>query len=200
MKIQSLLWIAVIVVLSICGCRKSSDIEVNSLPKDQSASLEQGQSEQQATNAELNESAEVKESVAQDSAPATDDPDSSEEDVEAADNDGPLHGELNKRTIQKIVRKHSDEIRACFEKDIDKIPYTGGRLIYVMKWTILETGKVTDSTCTDVSYENKNKREIYNENIENCLISSINDWRFPSPRGGRVSIDYPFVFDSDDNS
>ena len=198
MKIKTFLGgvIAVIVALSFFGCKKSSDIEVNSLPKDQTASLEQTQSGQQATNAEADESVEMKEIVAQGSAPATNDPDLSEDDAEAADDDEPPKGSLNKRIIQKVVRNHSNEIRVCFETDIDKIPYTGGRLIYVMKWTILETGKVTDSTCTNVSYAGKDKREVYNENIENCLINSINEWRFPPPRGGgRVSIEYPFVFE-----
>ena len=96
-------------------------------------------------------------------------------------------GALDKRIIQKVVRQHSGELRACYEKELNKIKGLNGRVVVV--WLISPQGAVTKALVKESTIKNKN--------VENCVVNSIKFWRFPAPKGGGiVQIEYPFVFEA----
>ncbi len=99
-------------------------------------------------------------------------------------------GSLDKRIIQKVVRQHSGELRACYEKELNKIKGLNGRVVVV--WLISPQGTVTKALVKESSIKNKN--------VENCVVNSVKFWRFPAPKGGGiVQIEYPFVFELSSN-
>ena len=96
-------------------------------------------------------------------------------------------GVLDKRIIQKVVRQHSGELRACYEKELNKIKGLNGRV--VLYWLISPQGAVTKALVKESTIKNKN--------VENCVANSVKYWRFPAPKGGGiVAIEYPFVFEA----
>ena len=100
-------------------------------------------------------------------------------------------GALDKRIIQKVVRQHSGELRACYEKELNKIKGLNGRV--VLYWLISPQGSVTKALVKESTIKNKN--------VENCVANSVKYWRFPAPKGGGiVAIEYPFVYEAGSNN
>lgn len=99
-------------------------------------------------------------------------------------------GSLDKRVIQRVVRQHSGELRACYEREVAKVKGLNGRV--EMTWIIAVNGSVAKVYVTSTTLKNKN--------VENCLVNSIKFWRFPTPKGGgMVQVNYPFVFEVGSN-
>ena len=99
-------------------------------------------------------------------------------------------GSLDKRIIQKVVRQHAGELRACYEKELAKVKGLNGRVVVV--WIISPQGAVTKALVKESTIKNKA--------VEDCVINSIKFWRFPVPKGGgMVQIEYPFVFELSNN-
>ena len=96
-----------------------------------------------------------------------------------------VNGSLDKRIIQKVVRQHSGELRACYERVLLKKKNLAGRIIVI--WLITRQG--------DVSKAFIKESTIRNKDLEKCITSSIKFWRFPSPKGGDVvQVEFPFEF------
>jgi outer membrane biosynthesis protein TonB len=96
-----------------------------------------------------------------------------------------LVGSLDPEEIRRIVRSHSDEIRACYEAELAETPGIGGKVI--MKWTIGADGLVVKAGVGET--------QMKNNRVEDCLAKLILAWSFPKPKGGGIVIvNYPFVF------
>lgn len=96
-----------------------------------------------------------------------------------------VSGSLDARQIQKVVRQHTGEIRACYEKELLKEKGLSGKI--TMNWFIDQNGSVTKVFVKEST--------MHNKNVESCIKGSIEHWRFPSPKGGSMSsIIYPFTF------
>ena len=96
-----------------------------------------------------------------------------------------VSGSIDKRIIQKIVRQHFGELRACYEREVAKIKGLTGNVTVV--WIIAGNGSVTKALVKETTMKNKN--------VENCITSSIMHWRFPAPKGGSMAqVEYPFDF------
>ena len=96
-----------------------------------------------------------------------------------------VSGSLDKRIIQKVVRQHTGELRACYEREVAKVKGLNGVLTVV--WLISPQGAVTKVILKSSTMNNKN--------VEKCVTDSIKFWRFPQPRGGgAVQVEYPFDF------
>ncbi len=94
-------------------------------------------------------------------------------------------GSLDKRIIQKTVRNHTNEVRSCYERELNKIKGLNGRVVFV--WIISPQG--------DVQRVIKKETTIRNANVENCVQNSIKYWRFPAAKNGNPTmVEYPFVF------
>jgi TonB family protein len=94
-------------------------------------------------------------------------------------------GGLDREQIDKVIRRHLNEIKFCYEQELKKQPDLGGKV--AVMFTIDPTGAVSDSNVADSS--------LGNANTENCMLARIRRWKFPEPRGGGVvSVTYPWVF------
>ncbi len=92
----------------------------------------------------------------------------------------------DKEVIQGVVKEHTDEIRACYEAELKNNKDLAGKLD--LSWTVGPDGAVTDVVA---------KENTLNKAVEDCVVAAITKWTFPAPKnGGKVQIDYPFVFDS----
>ena len=96
-----------------------------------------------------------------------------------------VSGSLDRLTVQKVVRQHFGELRACYEREAIKIKGLSGRVVVV--WIIAANGSVTKALVKETTMKNKT--------VENCVINSVEHWRFPALKGGGMAkIEYPFDF------
>jgi TonB family protein len=95
-------------------------------------------------------------------------------------------GELSKEEIQKVINQHIGEIQFCYEKQLNKQPGLAGRV--VLEWGVNPAGHVS---VVKVSQSTMNSADA-----TNCMMQKLKTWKFPPPRGGAVTIVFPFVFNT----
>ncbi len=94
-------------------------------------------------------------------------------------------GSLSKEEINRVVRRHMNQIKHCYEKELNKNPKLNGKLLG--SWTITGTGAVSTSKIAQNTLKNKT--------VGTCVNRIIKRMRFPKPRGGgQVFVSYPFIF------
>ncbi len=96
-----------------------------------------------------------------------------------------LSGSCERTVISKVINRHANEIRYCYEMELNKDPNLSGKV--AVMFTIDPTGSVSDA--------NIGQTTMNNNNVEQCILTRIRRWRFPEPKGGGVCIiNYPWVF------
>jgi TonB family protein len=99
-----------------------------------------------------------------------------------------VKGGIAKEIVRRIVGRHADEVRFCYEHALAANPTLAGRVI--LKFTIAATGDVIDAQVRDST--------LGNAAVETCLAAVADNWEFPYPLPpGRVFVSYPFVFTPD---
>lgn len=94
-------------------------------------------------------------------------------------------GELDREIVERYVRTKMDQIRFCFQQEVQKDPNIGGQIVF--SWVISPTGKVIGVTITSST--------VKSEALGQCIAARIATWVFPSPKGGgTVRVNYPFIF------
>jgi TonB family protein len=94
-------------------------------------------------------------------------------------------GGLDKDVIAKIIRSHQNEIKYCYETELNKNPSLAGKV--AVAFTIDPTGAVADANVTETT--------LNNSTAENCMLARIRRWKFPEPKGGGVvAVTYPWLF------
>jgi predicted component of type VI protein secretion system len=94
-------------------------------------------------------------------------------------------GSLSREEIARVVRRHLNQIRYCYEKQLAKDPNLQGKL--VGSWTIAGTGLVASASIT--------QNTMGSPPVGKCVERIIKRMRFPRPKGGgQVFVTYPFVF------
>jgi pSer/pThr/pTyr-binding forkhead associated (FHA) protein len=94
-------------------------------------------------------------------------------------------GGLDKDVIAKIIRRHQNEIKYCYESELNKNPSLAGKV--AVAFTIDPTGAVSEAAVTETT--------LNNSTAENCMLSRIRRWKFPEPKGGGVvAVTYPWLF------
>ncbi|WP_338865957.1 AgmX/PglI C-terminal domain-containing protein [Myxococcus stipitatus] len=94
-------------------------------------------------------------------------------------------GGLDKDVIAKVIRRHQNEIKYCYESELNKEPNLAGKV--AVAFTIDPTGAVSDATVSETT--------LNNSRAEQCMISRIRRWKFPEPKGGGVvAVTYPWMF------
>ncbi len=78
-------------------------------------------------------------------------------------------GLLNKKQVERILRRHSMEIRYCYERELQREPNLRGQI--TLRALIDSRGRVSD-----VRILASNDR---NETLQNCIRQRIGRWRFP---------------------
>jgi len=85
--------------------------------------------------------------------------------------------------IQRVVVMHRAEVRACYEAGLKKNPDLAGKV--VVAWVIAPGGAVSSARIASST--------LANANVEACIVSRVQTWRFPAP-GSPTDVTYPFVF------
>jgi TonB family protein len=94
-------------------------------------------------------------------------------------------GGLDKDVIAKVIRRHQNEIKYCYETELSKDPDLAGKV--AVAFTIDPTGAVSEATVTEST--------LNNPTAERCMLSRIRRWKFPEPKGGGVvAVTYPWLF------
>lgn len=93
-------------------------------------------------------------------------------------------GSLSKEAIRRAVRRHHNEVRHCYEKQLKNRPDLSGRVS--VKFVIAPTGAVQSSIVASSS--------LGDAEVEQCISSAVRRWGFPEPdNGGVVAVTYPFM-------
>jgi len=94
-----------------------------------------------------------------------------------------VRGSLDKEIIRRIVRRHINEVRFCYDQALVTHPSLGGRL--VVQFTIAPTGRVLASLLQSST--------VGSPAVDGCVVQAVKRWEFPQPEGGGlVMVSYPF--------
>jgi TonB family protein len=95
-----------------------------------------------------------------------------------------VRGSLDKEIIRRIIRRHINEVKFCYEQELTKKPNLGGRIM--VQFTIAASGQVIASVLQNST--------MGSAKVENCTVQAVRRWEFPKPLGGGIVIvSYPFV-------
>ncbi len=96
-----------------------------------------------------------------------------------------IQGSLDMETIRRVIRRHANEYRYCYEKQLNVKRDLQGKI--KVKFTIAGNGSVIAATISESSMKDRD--------VESCLVSKVKRWVFPAPKGGGIVIvNYPFIF------
>jgi hypothetical protein len=98
-----------------------------------------------------------------------------------------VKGSLSKDIIRRIVHRHINEVKFCYERQLAKRPDLSGRVS--IKFIISGTGAVQMSAVAAST--------VGDPQVENCIAQAVRRWTFPQPEGGGIVIvTYPFMLTS----
>jgi TonB family protein len=97
-----------------------------------------------------------------------------------------VRGSLDKDLIRRIIRRHINEVKFCYESELTRKPDLQGRVM--VQFTIAPTGQVAASIVQSST--------MGNPPVEQCIANAVRRWEFPKPQGGIVVVTYPFVLKS----
>ena len=96
-------------------------------------------------------------------------------------------GALDKEIIRRVIRRHINDVKRIYERQLKTNPGLAGRL--ALRFTIGPDGRVAS-----VSVQNSS---LGSAPLERDLARAVGRWRFPAPAGGGVvHVSYPLVFRS----
>ena len=96
-------------------------------------------------------------------------------------------GGLSRDVINRIIQRHYNEVKYCYEKELTKDPGLYGKVTVL--FVIEGTGRVGDALVQQST--------MGSEPVESCIVSHVRRWAFPAPQGGgTVQVTYPYLFKS----
>jgi hypothetical protein len=93
-------------------------------------------------------------------------------------------GQISQAAVEKALAGHLAKFQHCYEKALITDSSLSGTI--VMQWTISTAGQPSGIKVV--------RSEMNNSFLHDCISKEIGTVRFPSPKGGPVSIKYPFAF------
>ncbi|MFO8071165.1 MAG: AgmX/PglI C-terminal domain-containing protein [Polyangia bacterium] len=94
-------------------------------------------------------------------------------------------GTLSKKTIRRIVHRHMNEVKFCYQRALASRPELEGRI--AVKFVISGKGTVQAAAVS--------RSTVGNAAMESCVVNAARRWTFPQPEdGGVVIVTYPFGF------
>jgi hypothetical protein len=94
-------------------------------------------------------------------------------------------GALERPLIDAVVKRHLNQIRYCYQRELTRNPVLAGRI--VEKFTIARDGTVAAAQTKSTT--------MHNASVESCITGRFLRMQFPEPRGGGIVIvSYPLVF------
>src|ERR671937_107117 len=96
-------------------------------------------------------------------------------------------GGLSRDVINRVIQKHYNEIKYCYEKELSKKPELYGKVTVL--FMIEGSGRVGEALVQQTT--------MGSEPVETCMVNHVRRWTFPAPQGGgTVQVTYPYVFKS----
>ena len=96
-------------------------------------------------------------------------------------------GGLGRQVIDDVVKRHLNQIRYCYQRQLQRTPELGGSV--VVKFSIGPDGSVNHAATRSST--------LQHPDVESCIAGRVLRMRFPAPNGGgRVIVTYPFAFSS----
>jgi hypothetical protein len=97
-----------------------------------------------------------------------------------------FRGSLPAEIIRQYIRKHRQQIRYCYERELTRHPNLAGKLR--VHFVINHRGHVSTAEASQSS-------SLAAGNLRSCVLARVRGWRFPRPTGGgEVDVTYPFLF------
>ncbi len=94
-------------------------------------------------------------------------------------------GALDKSLIDAVIKRHMNQIRYCYQRELTKSPDLGGKV--TVKFVIAKDGTVSKA-------ETKSST-LGSPTVESCIADRFRRFQFPEPKGGGIVIvSYPFIF------
>jgi TonB family protein len=95
-----------------------------------------------------------------------------------------VRGSLSREVIRRVIQRHINEVRFCYEQELNSRPDLEGRVM--VSFIIASTGAVQSASVGNST--------INNARVEGCIVQAVQRWTFPAPDGGGVvGVNYPFV-------
>ena len=95
-----------------------------------------------------------------------------------------VRGSLSKEVIRRVIRRHINEVKFCYEQELNARPDLEGRV--TIRFIISPTGAVQNAVMQDTT--------LQNQRVESCIAGAVRRWTFPAPDGGGIVIvNYPFM-------
>ncbi len=93
-------------------------------------------------------------------------------------------GQLSESAIEKALSKHMDQLQFCYEKALLTDATLAGSVS--LEWVIQTSGSASQLKVV--------RSQLNNGSLHSCLMGVIAKIQFPAPKGGPVTISYPFSF------
>jgi len=98
-----------------------------------------------------------------------------------------VRGSLSKEVIRRVIQRHINEVRFCYEQELNQRPDIAGRV--QVKFIISPSGAVQAA--------NVENSTLGAARAEQCIAQAVRRWTFPAPDGGGiVVVSYPFVLEA----
>jgi hypothetical protein len=98
-----------------------------------------------------------------------------------------VKGGLAREVISSYIQSKLGPILYCYERQLSATPELFGKV--AVKFSIKADGFVDHSEISETT--------LRSQSVEACLLSQVNQWKFPKPEGGmKVVVTYPFMFKS----
>ena len=96
-----------------------------------------------------------------------------------------VRGSFDMDIIRRIIRRHMNEVKYCYEQELFRQPELEGRVS--VQFVISPLGQVISSVMQSST--------MGNVRVEKCVVDAVKRWEFPKPMGGgMVIVSYPFNF------
>jgi len=98
-----------------------------------------------------------------------------------------VRGSLSKEVIRRVIQRHINEVRFCYEQELNSRPDLSGRV--QVKFIVSPSGAVQAA--------NVESSTLGAARAETCIAAAVRRWTFPAPDGGGIVIvSYPFVLEN----
>ncbi|MBC7793472.1 MAG: TonB family protein [Clostridia bacterium] len=95
-----------------------------------------------------------------------------------------VDGSLDSESIAKVVRARLRSIQDCYERELKRDATLQGKI--EIEFTIGQGGDVDEARVSS--------NKMGSAEVGDCIVSRVRRWKFPQPKGGSVTVNYPFIF------
>ncbi len=96
-----------------------------------------------------------------------------------------IDGALERSLVDAVVKRHMNQIRYCYQRELSKSPELGGTI--TVAFEIAADGRVSSASTQSST--------MANEAVETCIIGRFQRFSFPAPTDAEtVRVSYPLAF------